>query len=70
MFIKVTTTDREGGEHKQLLRVASIDRVRTLHDRTVISQSGQEYDIYALETQDDVETMISETASVTEIVEE
>lgn len=58
MFIKVNTEDKKGVRRSVTIRVNKISRVREQGDQAIITQEGEEYEVWTLETKAQVDELI------------
>lgn len=59
-FIKVTSETRDKVQSSNTVNAAFISRVREQGGKAIISQIGEEYDIWAIETKDEIDQLIEQ----------
>ncbi|QNN99805.1 hypothetical protein P67b_00046 [Ruegeria phage Tedan] len=68
MFIKVHTEDRSGVRRSVTIKADKIRRVREQGAQAIITQDGEEYDVWTLETKSQVDELIRNSgAEIAEI---
>ena len=68
MFIKVKTEDRGGARRSVTLRVNKITRIREHNGQAIITQEGEDYEVWTLETKPEVDELIRRSGTdITEL---
>lgn len=64
-FIRLTTESRDGERFSHLVNPLAISRMNPYKDKCIVALSDQnEFELWALETQDDVEDMMREVGCI------